>query len=242
MQDSRKEIIPSEATGFFTAEETATLPKLSCGWAIRDYQFGHVAVRLTLPRQPDALLDDTEVRTANHDDDYMPYWAYLWPAAIAMSQQVVNARWAKGMEVLELGSGVGLVGLAALAVGCRVTMTDYDPQAVLVAAHNARLNGFADFDAQQLDWRHPPARQYPVILGCDLLYEERNLEPILNLLDVMLSPGGECWLADGGRRHVHRFLSLSRERGYEIRVFNAEGTELPAPSDQLQVFRMQKLP
>lgn len=242
MQDSRKEIIPNEASGFRVAAETSRLPPLPCGWAMREYSFGDAKLKLTLPRHPDALLDDKTVLAANHQDDYMPYWAYLWPAAIAMSQQVVNAPWAKGTDVLELGCGVGLVGLAALAVGCRVTMTDYDPQAVLVAAHNARLNGFADFDAQQLDWRHPPARQYPVILGCDLLYEERNLEPILRLLDMMLSPGGECWLADGGRRHVHRFLSLSGERGYGIRVFNAEGTELQEPSDQLQVFRMQKLP
>lgn len=241
MRDSRKEIIPNAATGFAVAAETSGLPELACGWAVRDYSFGDVVLKLTLPGQPDSLLDEKSVRAANHHDDYMPYWAYLWPAAIAMSQQIINGPWAKGTEVLELGCGVGLVGLAALAVGCRVTMTDYDPQAVVVAAHNARLNGFTDFDVQQLDWRNPPARQFPVILGCDLLYEERNLEPILNLLDRMLSPGGECWLADGGRRHIQLFLRLAGERGFEIRIFNAEGIELSVPNDQLQVFRMQKL-
>lgn len=240
MQDSRKEIIPSAEQGFRTIESSADLPRLACGWAVREYSFGEHRLKLTLPRQPDALLDDTSVRSANDRDDYMPYWAYLWPAAIAMSKQVVHAAWPHGTEVLELGCGVGLVGLAALATGCRVTMTDYDPQAIIVAEHNAKLNGFTDFEALQLDWRYPLRRRYPVILGCDLLYEERNLQPILSLLDVMLEPSGECWLADGGRRHARAFWSLARERGYDIRMFDADGLEISGPGDQLQIFRMRK--
>ncbi len=79
-----------------------------------------------------------------------------------------------------------------------------------------------------------------MILGCDLLYEERNLQPIVSLLDVMLEPSGECWLADGGRRHAKAFWSLARERGYDIRMFDAGGVEIPGPGDQLQIFRMRK--
>ncbi|MFN9717480.1 MAG: class I SAM-dependent methyltransferase [Planctomycetota bacterium] len=240
MQDSRKEIIPNTDEGFRKVESCDTLPQLAGGWAEREYLFGDYRLTLTLPNCPDILLDETSMRSANQQDDYMPYWAYLWPAAVAMSNQVSRAAWPRGTDVLELGCGVGLVGLAALANGCRVTMTDYDPRAIQVAGHNARRNGFVDFETQQLDWRHPLPRRYPIILGCDLLYEERNLEPILNLLDVMLDSGGECWLADGGRRHATHFLSLARDRGYNIHMFDANGTEVFRPGDQLQIFRMQK--
>jgi predicted nicotinamide N-methyase len=242
MHDSRKEIIPDEATGFVAVESASGLPELPCGWALRDYQLGTVTLKLTLPLNPDALLDDDSVRDANALDDYMPYWAYLWPAAIAMSRQVLTAPWARGTPVLELGCGVGLVGLAALSIGCRVTLTDYDPLAIAVADYNAKLNGFADYEAQTLDWRQPPARRYPVILGCDLLYEERNLQPILDLLNQMLLPGGECWLADGGRRHTGRFLSLVRELGYEVSAFDADGHPTSGLVNQLQIFRMTRRP
>lgn len=240
MQDSRKEIIPNTEQGFRLIESCSRLPQLPCGWAERDYFFDNYRLTLTLPHRPDALLDETSIRSANQQDDYMPYWAYLWPAAVAMSNHVIRAAWPRGTEVLELGCGVGLVGLAALAIGCRVTMTDYDAQAICVAEHNAKRNGFANFETRQLDWRHPLPRRYPVILGCDLLYEERNLRPILDLMDAMLNSGGECWLADGGRRHAMSFWSLAHERGYNVRMLDANGTEMLRPGNQLQIFQMQK--
>ena len=67
--------------------------------------------------------------------------------------------------------------LAALARGHHVTLTDYEAKSVVVARHNARLNEFQQFEAFELDWRSPPAVTYPVILGCDLLYEKRNFVP-----------------------------------------------------------------
>jgi predicted nicotinamide N-methyase len=153
---------------------------------------------------------------------------------------VLNADWPSGARVLELGCGVGLVGVAARAKGCRVTMTDYDAKSVIVARHNARLNGFDDVEACELDWRTPPKETYPVILGCDLLYEQRNLVPILDLLDVMLEPGGLCWLADGGRSVAHQFWYLARERGYAVTMRDTEGREIMTPGFHYQLFELRR--
>ena len=133
-----------------------------------------------------------------------------------------------------------MVGIAALAKGYRVSLTDYDAKSVEAARHNARLNGFSDFEAFELDWRHPPARTFPVILGCDLLYEQRHLTPILDLLDIMLEPGGTCWLADGGRKVAHQFWYLARERGYAVTMRDLEGREMATPGFHYQLFQLDR--
>ena len=238
--DTRREINPALEPASSLVCDTSQLPSLSCGWSVREYQFGDRTLKLTVPDRPDALLEDPDVLAANHRDDYMPYWAYLWPAAIHMSKAVMRADWLAGTRVLELGCGVGLVGVAARAKGCRVVMTDYDAKSVVVAQHNARLNGFDDVEARELDWRVPPKETYPVILGCDLLYEQRNHLPILELLESMLEPGGICWLADGGRNVAHQFWYLARERGYAVTMRDTEGRELMQPGLHYQLFELRR--
>ncbi len=238
--DTRREINPANEDATSLACDTTHLPALPCGWIVREYSFGHHQLKLTVPARPDALLEDPDVLAANGRDDYMPYWAYLWPAAIYMATAVLKADWTEGTRVLEVGCGVGLVGVAARAKGCRVTMTDYDAKSVAVAQHNARLNGFDDVEAFELDWRTPPSTTYPVILGCDLLYEKRNLLPILDMLEVMLEPGGICWLADGGRNVAHQFWYLARERGYAVTMRDTEGHEIMTPGLHYQLFELRR--
>ena len=238
--DTQHEINPAHDGLAGMKVEFADLPQLPCGWIVREYAFGHRVLKLTVPDRPDALLEDREVLAANERDDYMPYWAYLWPAAIHMSKAVRQSNWPTGTRVLELGCGVGLVGVAALACGYHVTMTDYDAKSVEVARHNALINNFQNFEAAQLDWRTPPSATYPVILGCDLLYEQRNHGPILDLLEKMLKPGGICWLADGGRSVAHQFWYLARERGYAVTMRDHEGNEINQPGLRYQLFELHR--
>src|SRR4029079_8033533 len=79
------------------------------------------------------------------------------------------------VRVLEVGCGLGLAGIACLSRGLDVTFSDVDETAVAVAANNARLNGYAGvFRTQPIDFRCPPAgTKYPVVIGSDLMYEER---------------------------------------------------------------------
>lgn len=241
LADTRREINPANEDATSLICDTTHLPSLPCGWIVREYIFGDHTLKLTVPDRPDALLDAPEVLAASDRDDYMPYWAYLWPAAIHMSQAVLKEEWPKGTRVLELGCGVGLVGLAARAKDCRVTMTDYEAKSVAAAQHNARLNGFDDVATFELDWRTPPNEKFPVILGCDLLYEQRNHVPLLDLLEIMLEPGGTCWLADGGRNVAHQFWYLARERGYAVTMRDSEGREIMMPGLHYQLFELRRL-
>jgi predicted nicotinamide N-methyase len=212
------------------------------GWTERTWTFEGRPIRLTLPASPDAFLDDPSVQEAHERTEYMPYWAYLWPSALHMARMIRRADWPVDAEVLELGSGIGLAGVAALSRGNPVTFNDYEPQAVQLSLHNARQNGWGDRAAGDVfDWRQPPARRFPIILGCEVIYEDRNHEPILRLLQGMLSPGGRAWFGDGGRWRAERFARLLPEYGFEYHLLDELGEPLPAPrAGRFQLFVVRR--
>jgi predicted nicotinamide N-methyase len=152
------------------------------------------------PAESDRLLDHPAVQEASARDDYMPYWADLWPAARMLAKVIVRETWSPGQEALEIGCGLGLAGIAALAMGLRVTFSDYDPCALRYVADNARLNGFSDFRTLLLDWRNPPADlRASLILGSDLIYQVSNVEALVSFLKQVLLPDGLCLLTDQDR-------------------------------------------
>jgi predicted nicotinamide N-methyase len=158
------------------------------------------------PSESDKLLDHPFVHSAFAADEYMPYWADLWPAARMLAKVILREPWAPGLEVLEIGCGLGLPGVAALSMGLRVTFSDYDATALRFAGDNARVNGFTDFRLLQMDWRSPPADlQVPVVLASDLIYELRNVEPLAGLIKQVLAPGGVCLLTDQDRIPAYVF-------------------------------------
>lgn len=198
------------------------------------------------PVESDAMLDHPAMRQALAED-HMPYWADLWPAARMLAKWIMRQAWPPGLRALEVGCGLGLAGLAALARGLHVTFSDYDATAVEFACANARLNGFTDFDGMQMDWRRPPdGVTYPVVLASDLIYQASNVEPLVGLIKRVLAPAGVCLLTDQDRVPAHVLKqTLAREglpfttallragepggrrlKGTLYRITQAGGTEL----------------
>lgn len=202
---------------------------------------GERVIDLILPAVPDRFLDDPDVLEANRRDDYMPYWSYLWPAAVPMARALAHATWPAGTRVLELGSGVGLVGLAGLAQGWDVVFSDYDETSLSVCRENARHNGLPTPRLLRLDWRVPVEERFPVIVGCEVIYDWKNHEPILNLLERMLAEDGVCWIGDPVRSQAPKFYALARERGFEVTVRDGAGSEVEFPvTGDLQIFELRR--
>lgn len=167
---------------------------------IVSHRLGDRSVRIVVPDDPDRLLNDPGVLDLNRQDDYMPYWAYLWPGAYLLAEAVVREPWPAGRHALELGCGLGLAGLAALAAGAeRVVFSDYDETPLRFVAASARANDFAPerWATRRLDWRErdPPAERFPVILGADVLYERRLVPLVTNEISRMLAPNGAALVA-----------------------------------------------
>ena len=211
------------------ADPPAGLPAIPGGWTECEWLIEGHAFRLILPATPDALLEDAEVHAAFDRDEYMPYWAYVWPASLKMVATILRTDWPREVEVLELGAGIGLAGLAGLTRGLKVTFSDYEPKAVDLCLFNARRAGHSNAEGLVLDWRQPPDKQFALIWGCELLYEDRNHKPLLGLTQHMLAPGGTAWFVDGGRPKAERFVSLIAQHGFSVRLFDEQLQPLAAP-------------
>lgn len=166
------------------------------------------------PGQADKLVDIPAVHDAFAKDEYMPYWADLWPASRMLARAILHEPWTPGTEALEVGCGLGLPGIVALSMGLKVTFSDYDACALRFAAENARRNGHSAFGTLQLDWRSPPDDlRASVILASDLVYELRNVAPIAAFIKKVLQPGGVCLLTDQDRVPSHAFKEILQNEG-----------------------------
>ena len=182
-------------------------------------------IRIVRPADPDRLLDDPAVLDWNRRDDYMPYWAYLWPGAYLLADVLMREPWpdprpgtatgSSHFDALEIGCGLGLAGLAALARGRTVLFTDYDQAPLEFVARSAAENGFdaARFAARRLDWRALPDERFPVILGADVIYEAPLVPLVANLLAKLLEPDGVGLIATPYRVAAEAFPDAVTARG-----------------------------
>jgi ribosomal protein L11 methyltransferase len=102
---------------------------------------------------------------------------------------VAAERAAEPWEMLDLGTGTGILALAARLLGAhRVEAGDFDPDSVRTTKENARLNGIAGVVVKKSDVRQwQPARQWPVVaanLFSGLLIE------VAPTLAAAIAPGG----------------------------------------------------
>ena len=156
---------------------------------------------LLRPRD-EALLDEH----AFASDEFLPYWADLWPSAELLARTVIT-RALHSARVVELGCGLGLPSLAAALAGGRVLATDWSAQAVEAVRVNAERNHLT-LDTLVCAWQEPDellARgPWDLVLAADVLYERRNVALLLNLLARLHC---ETWLADPGRAPAETLLA-----------------------------------
>jgi predicted nicotinamide N-methyase len=193
--------------------------------AVTTLRFGETAIRLVRPVEPDSLLEDPMVLDWNRRDDYMPYWAYLWPGAYLLAEAAAREAWpasnagSRRLKALEIGCGLGLAGLVALARGLDVEFTDYDRAPLQFVARSAVENGFdpARYETGLLDWRQLPERRYAIILGADVIYERRLVPLVANLLANLLAPEGTALVASPYRVSAEQFPAATEAVGLDCR-------------------------
>jgi predicted nicotinamide N-methyase len=156
---------------------------------------GEVELTLLRPRDPDALIDEE----AFAQDEFLPYWAELWPAGLALARALPERL--GGVRVVELGCGLGIPSLVAAARGASVTAIDWAPAAIELLRENAEKNGL-ELQASVADWRSFGG-SFDLAIAADVLYEARNVEPLLDLLQ-RLAP--TVLLAEPGRPAGREFL------------------------------------
>jgi predicted nicotinamide N-methyase len=159
-------------------------------------------LELVRPADPEALLSEE----AFEREEFLPYWAELWPSALELARALAD-RDLGGARVVELGCGLAVPSIVAALGGAQVLATDWSPEALEFAQENAARNGV------ELELLHcsssdpgPVLERAPfdLAVASDVLYERRDVEPLLHLLP-RLAP--EALLADPGRPAAAGFLA-----------------------------------
>ncbi len=211
-------------------------PDLLRDWSDRETLVEHLAGRFPLANSrlevagqdlellavanPHDNIDDLMGEVVEGDFQWEPFWAQAWPSALSLGQWMALERpqaWA-GCRVLDLGCGVGVCGCIAASLGATVTLADYARPAVLFAAANV-WPWRATATARVVDWHHDRlGERFDVILGADIVYEQRNWDALQQFFLEHLADGGELILTEPGRETGETFQAFLKQHGWDLQA------------------------
>jgi predicted nicotinamide N-methyase len=134
-----------------------------------------------------------------------PYWAYPWAGGIALARYLLDRpTTVKGLRVLDLGAGGGIVGIAAAKAGAReVIAADIDAYALAALDLNAAANAVA-VRAVLGDLTVAPPPAVDLVAIGDLFYERGLADRLAGFLDRCMASGIDVLIGDPGRAYLPR--------------------------------------
>jgi len=148
------------------------------------------SLRLFTPKSIDRFIDSTDAMAG------FPLWAKIWEASTVLADYLARQPAQSHGTLLEIGCGLGLVGIAAAKAGYRVTMTEIDSHALNFARANALLNDCPEIVVERLDWNAPALKGlFDTIVGSETIYKPEDIDNLEALFDRYLDPKGTIVLS-----------------------------------------------
>jgi predicted nicotinamide N-methyase len=132
-----------------------------------------------------------------------PYWAHYWGGGLALARHLLDQpALVAGRSLLDLGTGSGIVAIAACLAGADpVLAADVDPYAIVAAKLNAEANGVAFETALGDPTRDAPAPVDVLTIG-DLFYDADTAARVLRFAQASAAQGAVVLIGDPRRAHL----------------------------------------
>lgn len=144
----------------------------------------------------------------------LPLWAKLWPGSLILGRFLRNFS-PQGKALLELGCGMGALGIVASQYGFEhILLTDINEQALDFAQANVLRNNLGNQIAvRRLDVTSPGKFEgnFDFIAASELLYLDKLHRPLLRFLARHLTPGGKAFFCTDMRRMKPHFKKLAAD-------------------------------
>ncbi len=167
---------------------------------------------------------------ADDSDLVPPYWAYPWAGGAVLARYLFDHPEAvAGKRVLDLGTGSGLVAIAAMKCGAaHVLAVDIDEKAIAAARLNAEANAVTieTLLSDIIDGEPPQA---DLVLAGDVFYDEALAECVLPFLQRCRAGGIDVLIGDPGRAPLPT-ESLVRIAAYPVPDFGGAARDVAANS------------
>jgi len=175
------------------------------------------------------LIQQVQVRQSAQDD----VGFVMWPSAVVLSKWIANNRERfAGKDVIEIGAGCGLTGLAAalMTQSRSIVLTDFNDVVLQNLERNIKLNGVdhvcsakkLDFYAQDGDsdcgWLDGPGvrnKQVDYVIAADIICKPDDAVAAAKTCFDTLKCGGEAFIICGDSKHR-----------YGVDIFEKECTKL----------------
>ncbi|GAM26024.1 hypothetical protein SAMD00019534_091990 [Acytostelium subglobosum LB1] len=164
-----------------------------------------------------------------HFDDVGVAWR-VWDAGIGFCRWILeNPDIFTGKDVLELGSGLGIAGLAAGLLAKSVLMTDYTPKIVRTLRDNVKINSIkvpairSSCEVAPLDWKRdkvPKVHGFEVIIGTEVVYDVNLVEALARVIHKSLTRKGTFYgTCATVRQGIPEFIKCMEDKyGFEVNV------------------------
>lgn len=171
------------------------------------------------------MLWETTEQDLGRQGMALPFWAFPWAGGVALARHLLDhPSLVEGRRVLDIGSGSGLVAIAAAQAGAtHVTACDIDPLALAAVELNAALNEVAvDRSIEDVidDPNHPLFEGIELILAGDVAYEPTMSERIFALLSRLADRGVAVYIGDPHRAYLPT-VGLEQLGSYEVPIIRA---------------------
>jgi predicted nicotinamide N-methyase len=154
-------------------------------------KIGERELQFHKPRNIDRFINPDDVMEG------FPLWAKVWEASIVLMQHMADLPVAPNRRILELGSGLGVAGITAAALGHNVTLTEYNEDALNFLRANAQVNNCGHLNIHHLDWFKPEIEErFDLIIGSEIVYQDSAVEALGKIFNRLLSPGGKVILTE----------------------------------------------